>query len=100
MSGPDLPAPDELFDIDAWQYRWPSGTWKAELIEGVLVFSGEFDERDIVTAQGAFPGRRIVLNEGGGIEVHPAGEGLPRSIFETALERLRSGTASTSAPER
>ena len=83
MNGPDLPAPHELFDVDAWQYRWPSGTLKAELFYGVLVFSGEFDERDIPTAQGAFPGRQVILNEDGGIEIHPAGDSTPRSIFET-----------------
>ncbi|WNV82909.1 hypothetical protein [Umezawaea sp. Da 62-37] len=88
MSGPDLPAPDQPFDIDAWQYRWPSGTEKAELYDGVLVFSGKFDERDIPTAQGAFPGRHIVLNDSGGIEIHPAGKTPPRSIFETFIERL------------
>lgn len=54
----------------------------------VLVFSGEFDERDIPTAQGAFPGRQVILNSGGGIEIHPASDTPPRSIFETFLERL------------
>jgi hypothetical protein len=88
MSGPDLPAPDQPFDVDAWQHRWPSGTLKAELYFGVLVFSGDFDERDIPTAQGAFPGRKVILNVGGGIEIHPAGDTTPRSIFETFRERL------------
>nr|CEL19207.1 hypothetical protein [Kibdelosporangium sp. MJ126-NF4]CTQ94993.1 hypothetical protein [Kibdelosporangium sp. MJ126-NF4] len=77
-----------MFDIDAWQHRWPSGTWKAELVSGVLVFSGQFDERDLKTARRTYPGRQVVLNEGGGIEVHPAGDNPPRSIFEIYLERL------------
>lgn len=88
MSGPDLPAPDQPFDVSAWMHRWPSGTLKSELFDGVLVFSGEFDERDLPTAQGAFPGRQVVLNDGGGIEIHPASQTPPRSIFETFTERL------------
>ena len=88
MSGPDLPAPDELFAIDMWLHRWPSATHKAELFHGVLVYSGEFDQRDVETARRTYPGRQILLNEGGGIEVHPAGDGEPRSVFETFLEQL------------
>jgi hypothetical protein len=88
MNGPDLPAPDELFNIDAWQYRWPTGAEKAELYEGVIVFCGQFDERDVVTAQRTYPGRPVVLNESGGIEIHPADIAPPRSIFETLIERL------------
>lgn len=88
MPGPNLPAPDELFEIDTWRHRWPSGTHKAELCHGVLVYSGEFDQRDVETARRTYPGRQVVLNEGGGIEVHPAGDGPPRSIFETFLARL------------
>ncbi|HET9139138.1 MAG TPA: hypothetical protein VFO68_07220, partial [Actinophytocola sp.] len=63
MPGPDLPAPTELFDIDVWLHRWPTGTYKAELWLGVLVFSGEFDHRDVEIARGAYPGRQVVLNE-------------------------------------
>jgi hypothetical protein len=88
MTGPDLPAPDELFEIDVWLHRWPSATHKAELIGGVLVYSGEFDERDVETALRTYPGRQVVLNEGGGLEIHPAGDSQPRSIFVTFLERL------------
>jgi hypothetical protein len=36
----------------------------------------------------AFPGRRVLLNETGGIEIHPAGDAPPRSVFETFLEPL------------
>ncbi|EWM14424.1 hypothetical protein [Kutzneria sp. 744] len=89
MTGPDLPAPDELFEIEMWRYRWPSGTFKAELFAGVLVYSGEFDERDVETARRTYPGRQIVLNDGGGIEVHPGGDAEPRSVFETFLEQLK-----------
>jgi hypothetical protein len=88
VNGPDLPAPDDLFDIDAWQYRWPTGAEKTELYAGVIVFSGQFDERDVATAQRAYPGRQIVLNEGGGIEIHPAADVPARSIIETYIERL------------
>ncbi|MBF6507561.1 hypothetical protein IU422_07365 [Nocardia farcinica] len=77
MPGPDLPPPDELFDIDAWAYRWPSGAEKAELVAGILIFSGEFDERDVEIARRAYPGRQVVLNDGGGIEIHPASDTPP-----------------------
>jgi hypothetical protein len=30
-TGPDLPADDELFTIDAWRHRWPTGAEKVEL---------------------------------------------------------------------
>ena len=88
MTGPDLPAPHELFEIDTWQHRWPSATHKAELYLGVLVYSGEFDERDVETARRTYPGRQVVLNEDGGIEIHPAGDTPPSSIFESFLERF------------
>lgn len=38
-------------------------------------------------ARNAYPGRQVVLNDGGGIEIHPAGNGSPRSIYQTYLER-------------
>ncbi len=85
--GPDLPAPDELFSVDVYQHRWPSGAEKVELVDGVLVFSGQFDERDLTIARNAYPGRQVVLNDDGGIEIHPASDAPPRSIYETYLER-------------
>lgn len=73
MPGPDLPAPGEPMTVEACLHRWPSGVHRTELIYGVLVFAGQFDDRDIATAQRTYPGRRVLLNSGGGIEVHPAG---------------------------
>jgi hypothetical protein len=70
VTTPDLPAPHEPFTIDAYLHRWPSGAEKVELWAGALVFYGQFDERDIVTAERTFPGRRVVLNEDRGLEVH------------------------------
>lgn len=90
MPGPDLPSPDELFSLDAYFHRWPSGAEKAELIDGVLVFSGQFDERDVRIAEGTYPGRQVVLNEDKGIEIHPASDTPPRSVLDTFLERLRN----------
>lgn len=86
MVGPDMPRPDELFEIDVWLHRWPSAIHKAELFHGVLVYSGDFDERDVETASRAYPGRQVVLNEGGGIELQTAGSGEPRSIFDLSHE--------------
>lgn len=70
--GPDLPAPDKGFTIEAWAHRWPSGVERCELSAGVPVFQGNFDQRDVETARRTYPGRRIVINEDGGLEVHPA----------------------------
>ena len=47
MNGPDLPQPDKPFDVHAYGRRWPTVAKKAELVDGVLVFSGDFDERDL-----------------------------------------------------
>lgn len=71
MPGPDLPTTDEPFSIDAYQHRWPTGAEKVELWDGVLVFYGDFDQRDLDIAQRAYPGRRIRLDpDSHAIEVH------------------------------
>ncbi|AKA08477.1 hypothetical protein SAZ_05115 [Streptomyces noursei ZPM] len=54
MPGPDLPPP-------------AAPRTKAELVHGVLVFAGGFDERDLETARHTYPGRRPVLNADGAI---------------------------------
>lgn len=84
MPGPDLPAPHQPFDVETWRHRWPTGAEKAELFDGVLVFSGEFDDRDVDIARRTYPGRPVLLNAAGGIEVHPAGPVVPRSVFGDA----------------
>ncbi|MDX2631111.1 hypothetical protein PV381_31940 [Streptomyces scabiei] len=61
--------------------RWPTAAQKVELIHGVLVFIGDFDERDLDTARRTYPGRRPVLNADGGLEVHPAGMGEPTPLL-------------------
>ncbi|MFD5426360.1 hypothetical protein [Streptomyces sp. NPDC127084] len=71
--------------------RWPTAAQKAELLYGVLVFVGDFDERDLETARRTYPGRRPVLNADGGLEVHPAGVGDPAPLV--------SRTAGASEPE-
>lgn len=74
---PDLPPPHVEFSIDAWAYRWPTGTEKCELMRGIPVFYGDFDERDVEIAQRTYPGRRIVLHEDGVLEIHPAESDSP-----------------------
>lgn len=81
MAADDLPAPDELFTPEAWLQRWPTATEKAELYFGVLVYAGQFDQRDVETAQRAYPGRRVLLNTSASLEIHPAGDGPLLSIF-------------------
>ncbi|MFJ2008335.1 hypothetical protein [Streptomyces chartreusis] len=63
--------------VEVFVHRWPTSTLKAELVNGILVFSGVFDERDLTTVERTYPGRRAVLNTDGSIEVHPAGVGKP-----------------------
>ncbi|GAA2781963.1 hypothetical protein [Crossiella cryophila] len=70
--GPDLPPPSEPIDVDVYQHRWPTGVEKAELYDGVLIFQGLFDERDVQIAARAYPGRRVVLGSDNCLEVHPA----------------------------
>lgn len=82
VPGPDLPAPDQPVTAEACLHRWPSAAQRTELINGILLFTGNFDERDITTAERTYPGRRVLLNTDGGIEVHPAAPGLPRSLLE------------------
>lgn len=45
MTGPDLPPPTGPIECEVYAYRWPSGAEKVELIDGALLFYGEFDER-------------------------------------------------------
>ncbi|WP_432171200.1 hypothetical protein [Streptomyces sp. 1222.5] len=72
--------------VDALLARWPTASQKAELLHGVLVFTGDFDERDLETARRAYPGRRPVLNADGGLEVHPSGAGTPTPLVGRAVE--------------
>jgi hypothetical protein len=87
MHGPDLPPPDQGFTADEWSHRWPTGTRKAELSFGILVFAGQFDQRDVVTATNCYPGRQVLLNEEGGIEVHPASDIPAMTTLEMSEER-------------
>ncbi|WP_157858038.1 hypothetical protein [Streptomyces durhamensis] len=51
-----------------------------ELVSGVLIFTGHFDERDLATARRTYPGRRPVLNADGGLEINPGGAGEPTPL--------------------
>ncbi len=82
MNGPDLPLPQERMTVEVLLHRWPSAVVKTELVHGVLLFEGAFDERDAVIAARAYPGRRVLINGDGGIEVHPAGAGRPQSLLD------------------
>lgn len=84
--GPDLPAPGDGFTVEAWGHRWPTGAEKVELSRGIPIFVGQFDERDVQTARRCYPGRQVVLNEDGGIEIHPAAEIPARSVLRMQLE--------------
>ena len=84
-TGPDLPAPSEGFTVDAWSHRWPTGVEKTELVKGIPVFVGQFDERDVETARRCYPGRQVLLNEDGGIEIHPASETPARTVLQMFL---------------
>ncbi|MFJ2007986.1 hypothetical protein [Streptomyces chartreusis] len=81
MPGPDLPPAAAPMTAQALLSRWPTAAQKVELLHGVLVFAGDFDERDLETARRTYPGRRPVLNADGGLEVHPAGAGDPAPLL-------------------
>jgi hypothetical protein len=84
MASNELPPPDVPITVDVFDARWPTGAEKAELVDGVIVFYGGFGEPDARAARLVYPGRRVVLNADGGIEVHPAGP--PHGIW-ASLER-------------
>ncbi|MFJ6636400.1 hypothetical protein ACIQMR_34250 [Streptomyces sp. NPDC091376] len=80
MPGSDLPPPEVPMTTEALLTRWLTAAQKAELLHGVLVFAGDYDERDLETARRTYPGRRPVLNADSGLEVHPAGAGAPAPL--------------------
>ncbi|MFF3932901.1 hypothetical protein [Streptomyces hirsutus] len=47
----------------------------------MLIFVGDFDERDVEAARRTYPGRRPVLNADSGLEVNPAGAGDPTPLL-------------------
>lgn len=82
MAGASLPPADEPMTVAACLDPWPTAPMRTELIHGVLLFTGDFDERDAITAQRTYPGRRVLVNTDGNLEIHPAGPGLPRSLLD------------------
>ncbi|MFD3336128.1 hypothetical protein ACFWV1_26295 [Streptomyces sp. NPDC058700] len=74
MTGPDFPAPHEPLDTQTLLHRWPTGTRKTEMIDGVIHFTPyyAFDNRDLQVAQLVYPGRTVALSPDGHLEVHPA----------------------------
>ncbi|MEU9397048.1 hypothetical protein AB0D86_44555 [Streptomyces sp. NPDC048324] len=87
MPGPDLPPAAAPMTVEALIGRWPTGAEKVELIHGVMVFAGHFDERDLDTARRTYPGRRPVINADGGLEIHPAGSGRPAPLLDDPHHR-------------
>ncbi|RZS30521.1 hypothetical protein EV193_11641 [Herbihabitans rhizosphaerae] len=87
MDGPDLPEADQPFTVEVYLHRWPSGAEKVELIEGALCFQGSFDQRDVEIAERAYPGRIVLLDESGSLEVHPNDGGPPRTSYQKLLDR-------------
>jgi hypothetical protein len=61
-NGPDLPEPEDIFEVDTFR-RWPTGAEKIELAAGCPVFYGQWDERDVLIAQRAYPGRTVRLDQ-------------------------------------
>ncbi|MEV6769552.1 hypothetical protein AB0N05_13085 [Nocardia sp. NPDC051030] len=98
MAGPDLPKPDKPFTLDDWLHRWPASVYATELHDGVLVFIGRdsFTPRDVEAAQRTYPGRRILLDDTGKLEIHPAGDGPPTSIYHHT-DSLRNTLSPTHA---
>jgi hypothetical protein len=55
------------------------GAERTELLDGELYWLGEFDERDLMTARRAMPGKRIRIEPGVGLIVGPVLEDEPES---------------------
>jgi hypothetical protein len=72
--------------IDEWRHRWPVGVGKSELVDGVMVFVGDFDGRDVEIARRAYPGRQVLLADGS-LEVHPQSDIPARPLADTVAER-------------
>jgi len=70
----NMPSPWEPIDHSSFTARWPMGAEKCELIDGVVIWYGDFEEVDRDAAERAFPGRVAVLVDGG-LELRPG----PRS---------------------
>src|SRR5689334_1472560 len=87
VNGPDLPPPDRGLTIEEWRRRWPVAVEKSELVDGVMVFAGEFDSRDVAIARRTYPGRQVLLTEDGCSEVHPQSDVPARPLAETVAER-------------
>ncbi|MGW6361954.1 hypothetical protein ACWFR5_43990 [Streptomyces sp. NPDC055092] len=75
VGGPDMPDPGEPMTVEVILTPWLTGAWKRELIDGVIYFYGEFDQRDVEIAERTYPGRRVLVNRAKGLEVHPGGAG-------------------------
>lgn len=54
MPGADVPGADEPMPVAACPELWPTAPMCTELIHGVLLFTGDIDERD-ATAQQTYP---------------------------------------------
>ncbi len=65
-----MPPPWESIDQSWFSARWPMGAEKYELIDGVIIWYGDFEEVDREAAERAFPGRIAVLVDGG-LELRP-----------------------------
>ena len=66
-----MPPPWEPLSYDDYSSRWPMGAEKCELLDGVPVWVGSFEEEDRLACERAFPGRVAVLAEDGVLELHP-----------------------------
>jgi hypothetical protein len=100
MPGPDLPPTAAPMTAEA---LLTGGTQKVELVHGVLIFTGRFDERDLDTAQRTHSGRRDVLNTDSGPEVHPAGPEAPHPALPDSTPAMAGKTLlprGLSAPRR
>ncbi|MEV0604524.1 hypothetical protein AB0I82_35230 [Streptomyces sp. NPDC050315] len=81
MPGTDLPPPQDPMTSAALLHRWPTASEKVELIHGVMVFTGRFDERDLNIARRTDPGRNCLLKADGGMEIHPKGPSEPAPLL-------------------
>lgn len=59
-----LGPPTERINREAYHTTWPMSAEKCELWDGIVVWTGQFDEDDVERARRTFPDRKVVLEDG------------------------------------
>ncbi|MDO5629698.1 MAG: hypothetical protein Q4G43_15390 [Mobilicoccus sp.] len=86
-----LPSPDMRFGPDHYEQRWPLGAHSCELCNGVAIWQGPWDDRDVAVAERTFPGRYVTLDAEGNLFVGPCDPGVTRNLIARRREQRPTG---------